>query len=741
MGIHPAYDNLSRDYSLASDKLLTKLQTILSCLAHYSSIFSEVEYLPELIYPFVKLFANDELLCFETTLTFFLQWGQHFFTYFPNPPINLIQATEEILKFHEFDLYTHFKKIGLNMVDYVWPFLQSIFTTVLSKEDWLSLMDFLVLHNQEPLYLLFFIVSYLCYFKGPLMKIEVLEDIEYFLQKQNAVNIRNIIKNMRYCRKNTPSSVSIVTFQNYIPFKEGQYPIFNFYPEYSVEYHRKIREQFIREQKKLESKKERIRQVQVLTDELLEQERRFRDKQEGLVKAQRDRKDLLILEEERRLQQKLSIETESRERRISQLKRLEEAIQTSLKQQNKLSDKEINELEQELELQSKIDQQLIQSRLEEEALLNLEFQAAQRLNEITELRNTEERARRIRTEMDYTQRQNRLRDRVWDENLRAEDEEFKLRMDIIRHKKLLELNQEQEVNDKKELELKLLTEGLEKELKLKDVERERNLRRIAQEEVFRNEEYIKIYKENEDKFKVEDEKHMTRILNREKQNAVKRANETLANLEKEKRLLTNEIDKYKTTIKERTINLKKDEFEDQVIAIRREKELKLLEEERELQKMMLDIEEQRKFQREMQQELIMKERDFQEKEGIYQTLKRDEERVVNEERRNFADFREAFRDELNKIEDMREKMAEARLSQLKQHNEGLIHQNTDDIRKRAQTENMSKYLEELNEQKRSYTNLENAASVRERSQRSHQARGNEIRVEGILIDQGLIINP
>lgn len=725
MGIHHAYEDLYKTYAITSKGLLAKLQRILSCLAYYSPIFSEVEYLPDLVYPFVKLFANDELLCFEVTLSFFLQWGQHFFEYFPNPPITLIQTTEELLKFHEFDLFNYFKRLGLNMVDYVWPFLQSLFTTMLSKDDWLSLVDFLVLYNQEPIYLLLFIVAYLSYFKEPLMKIETLEEIEYFLQKQNAVNIQTILKDMRYYKKNTPLTTITVTFKNSLPLTDNEYPIFNAYPEYSVEHHRKVREQFIKEEKKLETKKERIKQVQTLTEELLEQERKFRDKQEALVKAQNNRKAHLMIEEERRLKQKLELEMESRDARLNQLKNLERAIHSSLKQQDRLSEQELYELERELELQSRIDRQLIQSRLEEEKLLSLEFQAAQRLNEITELRNGEERARRIRTEIDYMERQNRLRDRVWEENLRAEDEEFKLRMNVIRQKKLAELNQQQEINDKKELELKVLGDALEKELKHTDVERERKLRRIAQEGVFANEEYMNLYKKQDENLKDEDEKHMRRVMEEEKRNAIKKTEERLSQLEQEKRLLATELEKYSNTLKERSIAQKREEFQDKVIEVRREKELRLIEEEKNLQKTILDIEEQRRFQREMQQELLEKEREYQEKHLAYRSLRKNEDRLINEEREKFADLRDALKDEQNKLEEVRERMADARLTQIRQQNEEIIQQNVEEMRKKIQSENMLKYYEEDMRGREQASMSRTESSYVEPDQRSYESRSRE----------------
>jgi hypothetical protein len=46
--------------------------------------------------------------------------------------------------------------------------------------------------------------------------------------------------------------------------------------------------------------------------------------------------------------------------------------------------------------------------LEEEALLNLEFKGAARLNEVIELRNREERQRRTRLDLDFRKKNQEL---------------------------------------------------------------------------------------------------------------------------------------------------------------------------------------------------------------------------------------------------------------------------------------------------------------------------------------------
>lgn len=48
---------------------LTHTCRVLSALAHWSAIFGETEYLPLLAFPFVKLFQNNPLICFEVVAT------------------------------------------------------------------------------------------------------------------------------------------------------------------------------------------------------------------------------------------------------------------------------------------------------------------------------------------------------------------------------------------------------------------------------------------------------------------------------------------------------------------------------------------------------------------------------------------------------------------------------------------------------------------------------------------------
>lgn len=52
---HPVYVNLYKTYSVKSYRMYNKLVRVLSALAHWSPVFAEVSYLPDLVFPFLKV--------------------------------------------------------------------------------------------------------------------------------------------------------------------------------------------------------------------------------------------------------------------------------------------------------------------------------------------------------------------------------------------------------------------------------------------------------------------------------------------------------------------------------------------------------------------------------------------------------------------------------------------------------------------------------------------------------------
>jgi hypothetical protein len=73
-GVHPAYKSLHKKYPINSYKLYNKLVRILSALGNWCPLFLDVEYLPQIVFPYIKVIPNDDLLVFEVIIALIMQY-------------------------------------------------------------------------------------------------------------------------------------------------------------------------------------------------------------------------------------------------------------------------------------------------------------------------------------------------------------------------------------------------------------------------------------------------------------------------------------------------------------------------------------------------------------------------------------------------------------------------------------------------------------------------------------------
>ncbi|XP_044770236.1 TBC1 domain family member 31 isoform X8 [Neomonachus schauinslandi] len=189
-GVHVAFLNLQKKYPIKSGKLLRVLQRTLSALAHWSAIFSDTPYLPLLAFPFVKLFQNNQLICFEVVATLIINWCQHWFEYFPNPPINILSMIENVLAFHDKDLLQHFIDHDITSQLYAWPLLETVFSEVLTREEWLKLFD--NVFSNHPSFLLMTVVAYNICSRAPLLNCSLKDDFEMVEDMQAEVDQQRV---------------------------------------------------------------------------------------------------------------------------------------------------------------------------------------------------------------------------------------------------------------------------------------------------------------------------------------------------------------------------------------------------------------------------------------------------------------------------------------------------------------------------------------------------------------------
>lgn len=234
-GTHPAFLDLAKKYPLKSQKCIRLLERTLSALAHWSSIFAECDYLPLLIFPFVKLFQNNQVVCFEIVATLIFNWCQYWFEFFPNPPMNVLNMIENLLAYHDRSLLEHFMRYRITCQIYGWSLLETIFSEVFSKNEWQILFD--NIFSNHPGFLLYLVVAYSICNRTTLTQVKEIDDARYFYRHRNPLSVHHLLQEANRMMKTTPNDIDpCKLLKNFEPLSKGTYPVFNKRPRFITDY-------------------------------------------------------------------------------------------------------------------------------------------------------------------------------------------------------------------------------------------------------------------------------------------------------------------------------------------------------------------------------------------------------------------------------------------------------------------------------------------------------------------------
>uniref|UniRef100_A0A8C3WUQ8 TBC1 domain family member 31 n=1 Tax=Catagonus wagneri TaxID=51154 RepID=A0A8C3WUQ8_9CETA len=323
-GIHGAFLNLQKTYPIKSRKLLRVLQRTLSALAHWSTIFSDTPYLPLLAFPFVKLFQNNQLICFEVVATLIINWCQHWFEYFPNPPINILSMIENVLAFHDKELLRHFIDHDITSQLYAWPLLETVFSEVLTREEWLKLFD--NVFSNHPSFLLMTVVAYNICSRAPLLNCDLKDDFET------------------------------------------------------------------------------VEDMQAEVDQQRVEDEAWYQKQEQLRKAEETRREMLLQEEEKMIQQRERLAAVKRELKVKEMHLQEAARRRLLQLQQNQREMELRRLDDEIERKVHMRDREIAATAKDLEMRHLELESQKRLYEKNLTRNQDAVAKEMREDADAYRR-------------------------------------------------------------------------------------------------------------------------------------------------------------------------------------------------------------------------------------------------------------------------------------------------------------------------------------------------
>ncbi|XP_069776383.1 TBC1 domain family member 31 isoform X2 [Narcine bancroftii] len=379
-GTHPAYRGIHKKYPIKSQKLLRILQRLCSAMAHWSTIFSEVSYLPLLAFPFVKLFQNNQLIGFEVVATVLVNWCQHWFEYFPNPPINLLGMIENILAHHDKELLQHLVNHNITSQSYAWPLLETLFSEVLTRGEWLKLFD--NIFSNHPSFLLMAVAAYLICSRAPLLHCDIKEDLENFFHHRNNLDLEAVIKETYHLMETTPDDVHPKNMlDDFVPLTKGQYPIFNKYPKFILNYQTQERERIWQEELKYLKERQLTHELQAKSVRRQAENAAWYRQQELLKEAEQQRRKILQEEEQKLVEQRVRLAAVNRELKIKELQVLDAARKRFLKYQQEQQKSELRRLDDEIDRKIALRDKETAALIQDIEVRNMELETQRRILE------------------------------------------------------------------------------------------------------------------------------------------------------------------------------------------------------------------------------------------------------------------------------------------------------------------------------------------------------------------------
>ncbi|KAI5105790.1 TBC1 domain family member 31 [Silurus meridionalis] len=348
-GLHSAYTRLHERYPIKSHKLQRGLQRVLSSLAHWSAIFGEAEYLPLLAFPFVKLFQNNPLICFEVVATVIVNWCQHWFEYFPNPPLNILSMVENVLAHHDKELLGHFVDCGVTS--------------------------------------------------------------QYFFHHRNNIDMSAMLKETYRLMELTPADLHpSFMLADFEPLTPGQYPIFNKYPTFIVEYQCQERERIRQQEVEYLRERQALQELRAEAVRQKAEDEAWYTQQELLQQAEEQRRRILQEEESKLAQQRTRLAAMKRELEVKELTLLDAARMRFLKHQQNQRKMELSRLDDEIQRKVALQDQETAMAVQDMEVRQMELDAQRRLFEQQLAKEHECVSKEVRAEVDARRRRAEMED-------------------------------------------------------------------------------------------------------------------------------------------------------------------------------------------------------------------------------------------------------------------------------------------------------------------------------------------
>ena len=412
---------------------------------------------------------------------------------------------------------------------------------------------------------------------------------------------------------------------NYLPLPtNGIYPVFNHYPVDTVNYCTKIRDQKIDEVEQFNKKEAELSELRNRVSKLLIQDKLQREQSEVISKNLASKAN----QEKHNLEIEILHKMKDHDERTEYLKQMEQTLKQSIDSFNVQRQNEKQRLHNEYEERQRLADYQHKTQQQEQAIRNMEHQATQRVLEMISIREKEENARQLDFEANQRLKIEEARDKAMMEKWRLEDDERKLKSEMLLREKQKEREIQVFEHDRRRVEMQHRLHQLEKDVYVMQLERERKLRQTQEEyAVSVHNMQVELRKKNE-VLRQEEQRQARMIMEKEKNNLNQYNYEKI---EKEKQEIDKAIE-FERQEQERLIRAaEKKRFEEEIMNVKLSQQMNLNEENKQIEKMKNMMENEKKDREAMNGHLYHREKEIVEKEKFYDLLASTEENIRKQE--------------------------------------------------------------------------------------------------------------
>ena len=504
-GTHPAMADLPDRFPISDRSLLLRLQSICSCLSHYSPVFAESPVVPGMVFPFVKAFKTNEVQAFEAFLTLVNNHARGWFELFPDPPYGHLAEVEAVVKFHDPQVAKRMESVPGGLQGAVWQLLSTLFTDVTTADEWLRLFDHVAVQGRAMLTHL--AAAYVLIWRDAILNApEGSSAVKQLFARDAGTSLERLLEKAYLLKESSPAGMTTLEPTKIVDVganapgdarpgfeslesgavvelpKATTYPVFEGFPKRAVDYAAGERDRLRAEEDALLARQKTVKSLQKRTEEIQAMEMAWEAEAQRMAEIEEARKsEMEGLEKGMRAEMRRWEEKERLER-LKQVEAIESAYASALARKKSEWNAELLKLKKEVDEKRELHAKTMKRQGEDEQLRTLEFQAQQRLWALEEERAHASALDRVKREVAAAEGVDSAEERRREAEWQTQDDEAATRRahEVARRVRLVAQMQEADATaNAKEM---LLRKSWEKEAQTALVEKERRLRIVAETE-------------------------------------------------------------------------------------------------------------------------------------------------------------------------------------------------------------------------------------------------------------------